>query len=87
MTSWQAQGKLLGMAKQKSLLPWSEISRVDDDIICFEGCMFFFYETYVMIWCMGIETVETLQYSKAMETDFIRWVDMIAKMNGVESWN
>lgn len=87
MTNWEAQGKLIGMAKEKSLVPWSQISRIDDDIICFEGCMFFFYGTYVMIWCIGVVELEVMRYDEAIEADFMRCVDMIDKVNGARQWN
>lgn len=84
MTSLQAQGKLIGMAKEKSLLPWDRIVGAESDTIRFKGCTFFFFDNFAWIWSVNSDELETAWYSKVMEADFIRWVNIIEAMKEVE---
>lgn len=84
MTSWEAQGKLIGMAKEKGLLPWDRVIGAESDTIRFDGCTFFFFDSYVAIWCVAVDGLEMVWYDNAVEADFVRWVDVIEAMKGAQ---
>lgn len=84
MTSLQAMGKLIGMAKQKGLLPWDTAIGAESDTIRFNGCTFFFFNSYVAVWCVAVDGLEMVWYDNAIEADFVRWVDVIEAMKEVE---
>ena len=84
MTSWTAQDKLIGMAKQKNLLPWDRVIGAESDTIRFDGCTFFFFDSYVAIWCVAVDGLEMVWYDNAVEADYVRWVDVIGAMKGAQ---
>lgn len=84
MTSWEAQGKLIGMAKEKSLLPWDMVMGAESDTVRFHGCTFFFFNSYVAVWCVAVDGLEMVWYDNAIEADYVRWVDVIEAMKEVE---
>ena len=84
MTSWEAQGKLIGMAKDKGLLPWDVTQGAESDTIRFHKCTFFFFDNYVALWCAAVDGLEMVWYDSAVEADFVRWVDVIEAMKEVE---
>lgn len=84
MTNWEAQGKLLGMAKEKGLLPWDRAVGAESDTIRFNGCTFFFFYSHVALWCVAVDGLDMVWYDSAVEADFVRWVDVIEAMKEVE---
>ena len=84
MTSLKAMRKLLSMAKEKSLVPWHVVIGGESDTIRFNGCTFFFFDSYVAVWCVAVDGLEMVWYDNAVEADYVRWVDVIEAMKEVE---
>ena len=84
MTSLETMGKLIWMAKEKGLLPWDMVMGAESDTVRFHGCTFFFFDSYVVVWCVAVDGLEMVWYDSAVEADFMRWVDVIDAMRGAQ---